>query len=75
MQTSMRFEPDDDGKESGNLAIYLRKSFTCRIPIGHIRYENAEEKKALRNVMFRSDVEEIGPEVTIGIFHELYFKR
>lgn len=75
MLTSMRFEPDE-GKESGRLAIYLRKSWTCRVPLGYINYENSEEKEALRKIMIAGhpDVEIIGPEVTIGNFVDLYFK-
>lgn len=77
MLTSMRFEPFEGKEDAGRLVIYLRKSFTCRVPIGHIEYENAEEMAALRKIMIssRPDVEEIGPEVTVGIFHEIYFKR
>jgi len=73
----MRFEPREKGGESGRLVIYQRLSFTCRVPIGYIEYENAKEKEALRKIWIssRSDVEEIGPEVTTGIFHEIYFKR
>jgi len=76
MLTSMRFEPDGD-KESGRLVIYLRKSFTCRVPIGHIEYENAEDIAALRKIFIssRPDVEEIGFETTVGLFHEVYFKK
>lgn len=77
MLTSMRFEPYEGKEDSGRLVIYLRKSFTCRVPIGHIEYENAEEIAALRKAFIssRSDVEEIGPETTVGIFHEVYFKK
>jgi hypothetical protein len=76
MLTSMRFE-QEDGKESGRLAVYLRKSFTCRVPLGYIDYENAEEKEALRKIMIagHSDVEIIGPHVEIGNFVDLYFKQ
>lgn len=75
MLTSMRFE-EENGNGSGRLAIYLRKSFTCRLPLGYINYENAEEKEALRKIMIAGhpDVETIGPEVTIGNFVDLYFK-
>ncbi|HHT75654.1 MAG: hypothetical protein ACOX80_01335 [Methanomassiliicoccaceae archaeon] len=77
MLTSMRFEPYEGKEDSGRMVVYLRKSFTCRVPIGHIEYENAEEKEALRKIWIKSrpDVEEIGPEVTVGLFHEVYFKR
>ncbi|MBI0583076.1 MAG: hypothetical protein ISF22_02485 [Methanomassiliicoccus sp.] len=75
MLTSMRFE-QDEGKESGRLAVYLRKSWTCRVPLGYIDYENAEEREELRKIMVvgHPDVEIIGPEVTIGNFVDLYFK-
>lgn len=75
MLTSMRFE-QDEGKECGRLAVYLRKSWTCRVPLGYIEYENAEEREAVRKIMIADhpEVEVIGPEVTIGIFMELYFK-
>ncbi len=71
----MRFE-QDEGKECGRLAVYLRKSWTCRVPLGYIEYENAEEREAVRKIMIADhpEVEVIGPEVTIGIFMELYFK-
>jgi hypothetical protein len=75
MLTSMRFE-QEEGKECGRLAVYLRKAWTCRVPLGYIEYENAEEKEALRKIMIADhpEVEVIGPEVTIGIFTQLYFK-
>ena len=75
MLTSMRFE-EDEGRNNGRLAVYLRKSFTCRIPIGYIEYDDAREKEALRKIMVAEhpDVEMIGPEVTIGNFVDLYFK-
>lgn len=75
MLTSMRFEPDE-GKESGRLAVYLRKSFTCRVPLGYINYENVEEKEALRKIMIADhpEVEIIGLHVEIGNFVDLYFK-
>ncbi len=75
MLTSMRFE-QEEGKECGRLAVYLRKSWTCRVPLGYVEYENAEEKEALRKIMIMGhpDVEIIGPEVTIGNFVDLYFK-
>jgi hypothetical protein len=75
MLTSMRFE-QDEGKECGRLAVYLRKSWTCRVPLGYIDYENDEEREAIRRIMIvgHSDVEVIGPEVTIGNFVDLYFK-
>jgi hypothetical protein len=71
----MRFE-QEEGKESGILAVYLRKSWTCRVPLGYINYENAEEKEAVRKIMIADhpEVEIIGPEVTIGNFVDLYFK-
>jgi hypothetical protein len=61
MLTSTRFEPDE-GKESGRLAVYLRKSFTCCVPLGYINYENVEGREELRKIMIRgySDVEVIG---------------
>ena len=75
MLTSMRFE-QEEGKENGRLAVYLRLSFTCRVPLGYVEYKNAEEMEELRKIMIQghSEVEVIGPEVTIGIFHELYYK-
>jgi hypothetical protein len=77
MLTSMRFEPYEGKEDSGRLVIYLRKSFTCRVPIGHIEYESAEEMAALRKTLIssRSDVEEIDFETTVGLFHEVYFKK
>lgn len=75
MLTSMRFE-QDEGKECGRLAVYLRKSWTCRVPLGYIEYENAEEREAVRKIMVADhpEVEIIGPDVTIGNFVDLYFK-
>lgn len=77
MLTSMRFEPYEGKEDCGRLVVYLRKSFPCRVPIGHIEYENAEEMAALRKILIssRSDVEEIGFETTVGLFHEIYFKK
>jgi hypothetical protein len=76
MLTSMRFEEEGENG-SGRLAIYLRKSWTCRVPLGFINYENVEEKEALRKIMIAGnpEVEMIGPEVTIGNFVDLYFKQ
>ena len=76
MLTSMRFEPYDD-REGGRLGIYLRKSFTCRVPLGYIEYDNEEEKDTLHKIMIAGhpDVEVIGPQIEIGNFVDLYFKQ
>jgi hypothetical protein len=77
MLTSMRFEDEEGKVDCGRLAVYLRKSWTCRVPLGYVEYENAEEKKALHRIMIYNhpEVEVIGPEVTIGNFVDLYFKK
>jgi len=77
MLVSMRFEDEEGKVDCGRLAVYLRRSWTCRVPIGHVEYENAAEKEELRKIMISGhpEVETIGPEVTIGNFVDLYFKR
>ena len=76
MMATVRFE-EVEGKTGGRLGIYERKSFTCRLPLGYIDYENDEEKEELRKIWIRDrpDVEVIGMEVTIGNFVDIYFKK
>lgn len=76
MLVSARFEENGE-KDQGRLAVYLRKSFTCRVPLGYIEYESAEEKESLRKIMISGhpEVEIIGPHVEIGNFVDLYFKK
>jgi hypothetical protein len=76
MMATVRFE-EVEGKTGGRLGVYERKSFTCRLPLGYIDYENDEEKEVLRRIFLRDrpDVEVIGMEVTIGNFVDIYFKK
>jgi len=73
MIVSVRFEAEN-GASSGRCALYVRKSLTCLLPLGHINYDNEEERKELEKIVVagHSDVNVIGPEVDIGDFHEVY---
>ena len=55
MMATVRFE-EEEGKTGGRLGVYERKSFTCRVPLGFIEYENAEEKELLRKIMVRDQI-------------------
>jgi len=74
MYLSVRFE--DGGNGEGRLDVYVRKSFTCRIPIGSIGYRDGEEREAVKAMVVANnpEVEVIGPEVQVGSFVEVYYK-
>ena len=76
MLVSVRFE-EEEGRPGGRCALYVRKSMTCRLPLGYIDYESEEEKQALYKITVAGhpEVDMIDMEVKIGNFVDLYFKK
>lgn len=67
---------DDATGEGGRIEIYNRKSFTCRVLTGELRYTSKEEKDTLLEmvVKWHAEVEIIPNDMQTGNFAEVYFK-
>jgi len=67
---------DDENATSGRIEIYHRKSFTCRVLVGTLKFEDKAEKETLMDMLvkYHPEVEIIPNDMTTGNFTEVYFK-
>jgi hypothetical protein len=67
---------DDDNAESGRIEMYNRKSFTCRVLMGTLKFDDKHERDTLLEMLMRNhpDVDIIPNDMTTGNFVDVYFK-
>ncbi|OPY31890.1 MAG: hypothetical protein A4E32_01494 [Methanomassiliicoccales archaeon PtaU1.Bin124] len=67
---------DDENGETGKIELYNRRSFTCRILFGTLKYDNKEERSTLLEMLTRNhpEVDIIPNDLTTGNFVDVYFK-
>lgn len=67
---------NDENSESGRIELYNRKSFTCRVLMGKLNYQDNEEKDTLLEMLVKwhPEVEIIPNDMTTGNFVDVYFK-
>lgn len=75
MIVSLKVWDDDDG-ESGRIEMYNRKSFTCRVLMGTLKFDDKKERGTLLEMLTKNhpEVDIIPNDMTTGNFVDVYFK-
>lgn len=67
---------DDENGQSGRIEMYNRKSFTCRVLMGTLKFDDKHERSTLLEMLIKNhpEVDIIPNDMTTGNFVDVYFK-
>jgi hypothetical protein len=67
---------DDENAEGGRIELYNRKSFTCRVLMGTLTFQDKGERGVLLEMLtkWHPEVDIIPNDMITGNFVDVYFK-